>query len=193
MAFFYGEPSIGQLGSDGSVEVLDIHPLKVVSVGVRGSYNSRHSGRLINCGRGCGKPRQVRGQRTAALPRIQSPFVPCVFRYGGSVTRRGRIRMKPALRAARPPLRKAPRGHAPAMEWGEYGRSRTATRTPTAFPESLDRNRDTQKVVEVPSREPGLTPPSHRSLLSHSKKLPPRDDPRITDDNHQERRGNSPG
>jgi hypothetical protein len=84
MAFFYGEPSIGKTGVDGSVEVLDVHPMKVVSIGVRGSYNSAHFEAAL-------------GQLNAWLaahpgkdtvsgsPRYlgyNSPFVPWLLRYG---------------------------------------------------------------------------------------------------------------
>ena len=84
MAFFYGEPSIGQPGSDGSVEVLDMHPLKVVSVGVRGSYSSKHLEGALD---------QLRawlaenpGKYTVSGPPrylgYNSPFVPWFLRYG---------------------------------------------------------------------------------------------------------------
>ena len=84
MAFFYGEPNIGQPGSDGTVEVLDMHPLKVVSVGVRGSYNREHFGAALD---------QLHAWLAAhpskyivtGPPRYlgyNSPFVPWFLRYG---------------------------------------------------------------------------------------------------------------
>lgn len=84
MAFFYGNPSIGQPGADGSVQVLDLPPLKVVSVGVRGSYNSKHFEVALE---------QLRAWLAANTgkysvtgpPRYlgyNSPFVPWFLRYG---------------------------------------------------------------------------------------------------------------
>ncbi len=37
MAFLYGDPEIGEAGSDGRVEVTDIEPMTVVSIGIRGT------------------------------------------------------------------------------------------------------------------------------------------------------------
>jgi hypothetical protein len=37
MAFLYGQPSLGETGSEGSVEVLDVPPQTVISVGLRGA------------------------------------------------------------------------------------------------------------------------------------------------------------
>ena len=84
MAFFYVEPGIGRPGSDGSVEVLDVHPPKVVSVGVRGSYSSEHFEAA---------PEQLRTwlaenpgkYRVSGPPRYlgyNSPFVPWFLRCG---------------------------------------------------------------------------------------------------------------
>ncbi|MHC4861768.1 MAG: heme-binding protein, partial [Planctomycetota bacterium] len=36
MAFLYGEPEMGRKGRDGRVEVMDLEPMKVLSVGIRG-------------------------------------------------------------------------------------------------------------------------------------------------------------
>ena len=36
MAFLYGRPDLGQAGRQGSVEVIDVPPMVVVSTGVRG-------------------------------------------------------------------------------------------------------------------------------------------------------------
>lgn len=40
MAFLYNNPEVGQVGRDGSVEVIDVPPMTVVSTGVRGPQNS---------------------------------------------------------------------------------------------------------------------------------------------------------
>jgi hypothetical protein len=37
MAFLYGDPSLGQTGKNGKVNVVDVKPVQVVSIGVRGS------------------------------------------------------------------------------------------------------------------------------------------------------------
>lgn len=39
MAFLYGAPEIGKQGKAGSVQVIDAQPMKVVSMGIRGSRN----------------------------------------------------------------------------------------------------------------------------------------------------------
>ncbi|QDV08981.1 SOUL heme-binding protein [Planctomycetes bacterium Poly30] len=40
MAFLYGDPEIGEAGDAGRVEVTDIEPMKVVSIGIRGTLRS---------------------------------------------------------------------------------------------------------------------------------------------------------
>ncbi len=40
MAFLYSSSDVGKLGADGSVEVIDVPPAQVVSLGVRGDSNS---------------------------------------------------------------------------------------------------------------------------------------------------------
>lgn len=42
MAFVYGDPAIGKVGVDGTVEVLDVPPVTVLSIGVRGGYRERN-------------------------------------------------------------------------------------------------------------------------------------------------------
>lgn len=84
MAFFYGEPDIGRPGSDGSVEVLDTHPLKVLSVGVRGSYSSKHVKAGLDQLRTWLAENPGR-YNVSGPPRYlgyNSPFVPWFLRYG---------------------------------------------------------------------------------------------------------------
>jgi hypothetical protein len=40
MAFLYGQPSLGNIGKDGSVDVVDVPSMTVVSTGVRGIQNT---------------------------------------------------------------------------------------------------------------------------------------------------------
>jgi hypothetical protein len=40
MAFLYGQPSLGNFGKDGSVDVVDVPAMTVVSTGVRGTQNT---------------------------------------------------------------------------------------------------------------------------------------------------------
>lgn len=42
MAFVYPEPTTGKVGTDGTVAVIDVPAMTVVSVAVRGSYTSKH-------------------------------------------------------------------------------------------------------------------------------------------------------
>jgi hypothetical protein len=44
MAFIYGSPTIGATGKDGPVEVVDVAPARVASVGVIGDYDEAHLG-----------------------------------------------------------------------------------------------------------------------------------------------------
>ena len=84
MAFFYSEPGIGQPGSHGSVEVLDTHPLKVVSVGVRGSYSSKHFEGALDQLRAwlAENPGKYRVSGPPRYLGYNSPFVPWFLRYG---------------------------------------------------------------------------------------------------------------
>lgn len=43
MAFLYREPTMGALGADGSVEVVDDAPLTVLSIGIRGDYSAERA------------------------------------------------------------------------------------------------------------------------------------------------------
>ncbi|MCE9591908.1 MAG: heme-binding protein [Planctomycetes bacterium] len=42
MAFLYGQPEWGKPGADGAVDVVDVPAMTVVSVGVRGNYNTKN-------------------------------------------------------------------------------------------------------------------------------------------------------
>jgi hypothetical protein len=84
MAFIYGDPAMGKLGPDGPVTVVDVPAMKVVSVGVQGSYTVKrfataterlktwlaaHNPELKTCG----EPRYLG---------YNSPFVLPFMRYG---------------------------------------------------------------------------------------------------------------
>ena len=42
MAFIYGDPALGQTGTDGIVHVVDLPPVTVVSICIRGDYDETH-------------------------------------------------------------------------------------------------------------------------------------------------------
>jgi hypothetical protein len=84
MAFIYGDPSAGKLGTDGPVQVMEVPAMTVASIGVTGTYTEEHF-------------REAQGQLQAWLkdhasqyvvagnPRYlayNSPFVLPFMRYG---------------------------------------------------------------------------------------------------------------
>ena len=84
MAFVYPEPTTGKAGSDGSVSVVDVPAMTVVSVAVRGSYSAKHFqagyARLAEWMQGHKDEYEVSGS-----PRYlayNSPFVLPMFRLG---------------------------------------------------------------------------------------------------------------
>ena len=84
MAFIYGKPTTGAVMADGKVHVVDVPPLVVVSIGVRGGYDEDHL-----------KPAlkklndflmiEPRRYQVTGPPRYlgyNSPFVPWFMRFG---------------------------------------------------------------------------------------------------------------
>ncbi len=84
MAFIYGQPTTGKPGDQGKVHVLDLPPQIVVSIGVRGSYNSSNlkaAMEKLNAFLAI-EPRRY---KVAGPPRYlgyNSPFVPWFMRFG---------------------------------------------------------------------------------------------------------------
>jgi len=83
MAFLYRDPTLGETGEDGDVQVRDVPAMTVVSVGVRGAYTDE---RLQT---GLAQLHEwLAGQseyQPAGSPRYlgyNSPFVPWFMRYG---------------------------------------------------------------------------------------------------------------
>jgi hypothetical protein len=84
MAFVYEDVHIGRPGPNGNVSVVDLPPLTVASVGVRGSYNEDHLQESVELIR---KWLAERGgeHEVSGPPRYlgyNSPFVPWFLRYG---------------------------------------------------------------------------------------------------------------
>lgn len=84
MAFLYRQPDWGKPGPDGPVEVVDVPPMKVVSIGVRGGYNGRN---FVSAVQKLTEYLKLHADRyePAGPPRYlgyNSPFVPGFLRYG---------------------------------------------------------------------------------------------------------------
>jgi hypothetical protein len=83
MAFFYTDTTIGTLGKEGRVEVMDVPPAEYLSIGVRGSYSGNHFQTAL-----CQLKawlEQHPGYKVAGFPRYlgyNSPLVPWFMRYG---------------------------------------------------------------------------------------------------------------
>lgn len=88
MAFFYGDPEMGEPGADGSVVVVeDVSAQTYASVGVRGDYTSKHMTlgvkmilQWLDAEREAGRKIEIAGS-----PRYMgynSPFVPGFLKYG---------------------------------------------------------------------------------------------------------------
>lgn len=84
MAFLYGDPAWGKTGQDATVQVVDLPPLTVISIGLRGGYDQE------NFQRGLAQLQQWLkdhpGRYTQAGPArylgYNSPFIPGFFKYG---------------------------------------------------------------------------------------------------------------
>jgi hypothetical protein len=84
MAFLYADPGVGKTEHDGSIAVVDLPAMTVLSVGVRGSYDRAHFEE------GMGKidawlkahPGEYAAARSPRYLGYNSPFVPWFMRYG---------------------------------------------------------------------------------------------------------------
>lgn len=84
MAFLYGDQSLGKPGLDGQVEVLDVEPVTVVSVAVRGDYAPKTYDKAIDEILAFLTANKEQ-YRQAGPPRVlgyNSPFVPGFLRMG---------------------------------------------------------------------------------------------------------------
>ena len=84
MAFIYGQPTTGAVGTQGSVQVKDIPPQIVVSIGVRGGYNQQHLNASLNKLNDFLAVKPFR-YRVVGPPRYlsyNSPFVPWFMKFG---------------------------------------------------------------------------------------------------------------
>ncbi len=83
MAFFYTDTTIGTLGKDGRVEVMDVSPSEYLSIGVRGSYSGDHFQTAVDKLKAWLE--QHPGYKESGPPRYlgyNSPFVPWFLRFG---------------------------------------------------------------------------------------------------------------
>jgi hypothetical protein len=84
MAFLYGDPSIGKTGADQSVNVVDLPPVTVLSIGVRGDYDEQTFNTGLAALRQWLKDNPDKFQ-PAGPPRFlgyNSPFVPSFWAFG---------------------------------------------------------------------------------------------------------------
>jgi hypothetical protein len=84
MAFIYGQPSTGKPGNQGDVQVVDLPPQVVVSIGVRGGYNQSHfkpALEKLNSFLAI-EPRRYRPIGPPRYLGYNSPFVPWFMRFG---------------------------------------------------------------------------------------------------------------
>ncbi|MCX5662873.1 MAG: heme-binding protein [Planctomycetota bacterium] len=84
MAFMYGDQAIGQPGVQGEIEVEDVPPMQVLSLAVRGSYESKAYAKALDqlhawLAANPGKCRVVGQPRYLGY---NSPFVPWFLRLG---------------------------------------------------------------------------------------------------------------
>ncbi len=83
MAFFYGQPDLKGDTAQSKVKAVETPPMKVVSIGVRGSYDSGHMAKAVD------RLNQWLAERPGQYvvtgpPRVlgyNSPFVPSFMRY----------------------------------------------------------------------------------------------------------------
>jgi hypothetical protein len=84
MAFVYGQPALGQSGTQGKVQVIDLPEQLMVSVGVRGGYESKNlTGALAQLHAFIAAHQDK--YRVTGPPRYlgyNSPFVPPFMRFG---------------------------------------------------------------------------------------------------------------
>lgn len=84
MAFLYATPETGELGTSGVVDVVDLPPAKVLSIGVRGSYtNERFEKNRKELEAWLDKNSDKwRAAGQARFFGFNSPFVPGLLKYG---------------------------------------------------------------------------------------------------------------
>ncbi len=84
MMFLYQSTDLGDLGDDGAVAVIDIEPMKVISLGLRGSYNAERFHENVKELEAWLSENSDQWQ-AAGEPRymgFNTPFVPSPLRYG---------------------------------------------------------------------------------------------------------------
>jgi len=84
MAFLYGDMDMGEPGRDGDVEVIDVPPMKVVSIGVKGGYTTQRFAEA-KAKLDAWLSERDAAYKPAGPPRYlgyNSPFVPVWMRYG---------------------------------------------------------------------------------------------------------------
>jgi len=83
MAFLYREAGIGQLGSDGEVQVTDIPASTVLSIAVRGAYSKENwEQNVAKLKRWLGEHKEWQATGSSRYFGFNSPFVPKFLRYG---------------------------------------------------------------------------------------------------------------
>ena len=83
MSFLYADPSLGEAGWDGDVEVIDVPSTSVVSIAIRGSYKkSRFDEAVVRLQSWLDKHPDWRATAKPRYLGFNSPFVPGFFRLG---------------------------------------------------------------------------------------------------------------
>ena len=88
MALMYCEPTMGQTGADGAVEVVDLPAMTVVSVALRGSYSEKNVQEAAEELRGYigGRGEELEVSGPVRLLGYNSPFVPWFMRVAAVQT-----------------------------------------------------------------------------------------------------------